>query len=109
MASAVHYGDYELDTVTGSVTREAKCAKMRKYRSREELGSSPASVHFGVEDFSNFILKFTLNVDQRGQRLYMVRNLVWNGGFQHGNMEHGVHTTDGVQKTECIGMGSGFC
>ena len=40
MALAVHYSACELDTVTGSVTRDAKCAKMRKYRPREELGSS---------------------------------------------------------------------
>ena len=40
MASAVHYSNCELDTVTGTVTCDAKCAKMRKYRPREELGLS---------------------------------------------------------------------
>ena len=48
MALAVHYGDYKPDTVTRSVTHDAKCVKMRKYRPREELGSSPSVVvaHF---------------------------------------------------------------
>ena len=44
MASAVPYGNCELDTVTGSVTHDAKYAKKWKYRPREELGSSVKNV-----------------------------------------------------------------
>ena len=40
MALAVHYGVCELATVTGIVTCDVKCVEMRKYGSREELGSS---------------------------------------------------------------------
>ena len=69
----------------------------------------PAFVDLRVKDFSNFVLKFTLNIDWRGQRFYMVWNFVQNCEFQHGNMEHGVNTMDGVQKTECIGARSSFC
>ena len=76
------------------------CVFIAKPTDKVEQPARLASVNFGVKDFSNFILKFTLNVDRRGQRLYMVQNFIWNSGFQHGNMEHRVHTTDGVRKTE---------
>ena len=45
------------------------CVFIARPTDKVEQPARPASVNFGVEDFRNIILKFTLNVDRRGQRL----------------------------------------
>ena len=48
----MHYSNCELDSVTGIVTCDMKCAKMRKYRPREELGLSLVATLAGTALFT---------------------------------------------------------
>jgi hypothetical protein len=42
--------------------------------------------------------------------LYMVQNLIWDGGLEHGDMIDRVNTTEGVRKTEgVLGVRSCLC
>ena len=58
-----------------------------------------------VKDFRNFIFRVRVDDDQ-GFRDLTVRELVWSGGFQHGDMKDGVDTSHRVGKTEGEGDGA---
>ena len=72
----------------------------------EELAVTPSLIDFRVKDFLNFVFNFSVDLNQRRQRLNSVRNSAWMGEFELGDMEDGVHRLHRVVESECEGMGT---
>ena len=70
----------------------------------EELAVTPSPINLRVKDFLNFILDFSVNLNQRWQRLNSIRNSAWVGEFELGHMEDGVHGFHSVGESEHEGM-----
>ena len=67
----------------------------------EEL---PSPINFKVKDFLNFIFNFSVDLNQRWQRLNSIRNGAWVGEFKLGDMDDGVHGFHSVRESEREGM-----
>ena len=57
----------------------------------EELAVTPSPINLGVKDFLDFVFNFSINLNQRWQRLSYVRNSAWMGEFELGDMEDGMY------------------
>ena len=55
------------------------------------------AIYLRVQDFRNFVLGFTVNLDQRWQRLYSIWDYVPYEGFELGDMEYRVNGVHGVR------------
>ena len=53
-------------------------------------------VNLGVKHFRDFMLKFSIDLNQRWQRDNMIQNGVWSYEFQHRDMEDGVDHSHGI-------------
>ena len=51
----------------------------------------PSPINLRVKDFLNFIFNFSVDLDQRWQRLNSIWNGAWVGEFKLGDVEDGVH------------------
>jgi len=63
-------------------------------------------IYFKVEDLGDLELGFFVYFGQRRRRLYMIRNGVWNGGFQLGDMTDWMYGLHGVRESEGEGVGT---
>ena len=70
----------------------------------EELAVTPSPINFRVKDFLNFIFDFSVDHDQRWQRLNSIRNSVRMGEFKLGDVEDRMHRLHRVGELECEGM-----
>ena len=70
----------------------------------EELAVMPSPINFKVKDF----VDFSIDLDQRWQRLNSVRNSAWMGEFKLGDVEDRVHGFHSVRELECEGMTTGL-
>src|SRR5882724_3942669 len=55
-------------------------------------------IDLGIEDFGDFKLRFVAYHDGRRWGLDSIGDRVWVGGFQHGNMEHWVYSSEAVRE-----------
>ncbi len=69
--------------------------------------SAPA-INLGVEDLGDFVLGFSVDLDQRGRSLDTSGNGVRSFGLKLGDMEYGVDSPHGFGKTEGEGVSSGL-
>ena len=72
----------------------------------EELAVTPSPINLRVEDFFDFIFDFSVNLDQRQQRLDSIQNGAQVGEFELGDMEDGVHRLHSVRELEHEGVGT---
>ena len=70
----------------------------------EELAVMPSPINFKVKDF----VDFSIDLDQRRQRLNSVRNSAWMGEFKLGDVEDRVHGFHSVRELECERMTTGL-
>ena len=75
----------------------------------QELAVTPSPINLRVKDFLNFIFNFSVNLDQRQQRLDPIWNGARVGEFELGDVEDGVHRFHSVGESECEGMTTGLC
>ena len=75
----------------------------------EELAVMPSSINLRVEDFFDFIFDFSIDLDQRQQRLNAIWNGAWVGEFELGDVKDGVHRLHSVGKSKCEGVGTWLC
>jgi len=53
----------------------------------EQFAISLSTIYLRVEDLGDLEFVFSIYFDQRWRRLYAIRNGIWNGEFQLGDME----------------------
>ena len=63
-------------------------------------------VNFCVQYFQDFELGFIADHDRQRWWLDSTRDHVWDGGFQHGDVEDWVYSTKAVRKSQSDGMGA---
>jgi len=66
-------------------------------------------IYLRVEDLRDLKLRFSVYFNRRWRRLYVIRNGVWNRGFQLEDMEDWVYGLHGVRESEGEGVGTCLC
>ena len=67
-----------------------------------------SAVNLGVQNFFEFVFDFSIDFDQRWQRLNVVGNTALEGGLKLRHMEYRVHGLHGVGESEHEGEQSRF-
>ena len=74
----------------------------------QELAVTPSPINLRVKDFLDFIFDFSIDLNQRWQRLDPIQNGAQVGEFELGDVEDGVHRFHSVGESECEGMTTGL-
>src|SRR5258708_4798923 len=62
------------------------------------------AVQLGIEDFTYFIFCFTVQFYWKGGGLFSVQEGVQEGGFELGDVEHGVDPSELLWEVDCNGV-----
>src|SRR5260221_473468 len=62
------------------------------------------AVQLGIEEFTYFIFCFIVKFYWEGGGLFSVQEGVWEGGFELGDVEHGVDPLELLWEADCNGV-----
>ena len=69
----------------------------------KELASA-STIYLRVKDLGDLVLDFAFNFDRRWRRYNPIGDLVRSCGLEHGDVEDGMNTMNGVGESEGEGM-----